>query len=51
MNNQILIRLGRPKRYKIQRQPKQHHPIKIFIIKWLLVIGVIYLIVKYYNLI
>jgi len=49
VNNQIYIRIGRPSRYKptpyqqaLLGQRKQPNPIKIFIIKWGLVLGFLY---------
>lgn len=40
--NQIYLRLGKPKRFKPIVENKPMHPVKFFIIKWILILGFLY---------
>ena len=42
MNNQIYMRFGRPKMFRQSNQPKAPTPIKTFIIKWTIIITLLY---------
>ena len=42
MNNQIYLRIGKPKMFRPSKAPSQPKPIKTFIIKWTIIITLIY---------
>ena len=42
MNNQIYIRLGKPKMFKESSRPAEPTPIKTFIIKWTIISLLVY---------
>ncbi len=42
MNNQIYIRMGKPKMFRQPKQPGTPTPIKTFIIKWTIILLLIY---------
>ncbi len=42
MNNQIYFRIGKPKMFRQPKQPNQPTPIKTFIIKWTIIILLLY---------
>ena len=42
MNNQIYLRIGKPKMFKQSKRPSEPTPIKTFIIKWTIILTLIY---------
>lgn len=42
MNNQIYFRIGKPSRFKEPKRPGEATPIKTFIIKWTIIITLLY---------
>ncbi len=42
MTNQIYLRIGKPKMFRQAKQVKGPTPIKTFIIKWSIIIGLLY---------
>lgn len=42
MSNQIYMRIGKPDRYKPFKEDKPMHPILYFIVKWSIVIVLLY---------
>ena len=46
MTNDIYLRIGKPKRFREQKEHKPMNPILVFVIKWALVIGTIYFLLK-----
>ena len=42
MNNQIYLRVGKPKMFREPKRPSEPTPIKTFIIKWTIIILLLY---------
>ncbi len=42
MKNQIYLRIGRPKRFEVEKKEKKMNPLVYFVLKWAIILGFIY---------